>query len=50
MKTQGGIPAGTGGMGRTVYTKHHVFRIQKEKGNYGKGGEQNSIWRHCVVT
>src|SRR5262245_16113943 len=33
MKTQGDIPAGTGGMGRWVYTKNHVFRTQKQKGN-----------------
>jgi len=38
---KGGLPTGQGGMGRRVYTKNHVFRTQKEKGNYGKGGEQN---------
>src|SRR5262249_52322463 len=28
------------GMGRRVYTKNDVFRIQKEKGNSAKGGQQ----------
>src|SRR5262245_19354780 len=31
MKTQGGIPAGTGGWRRGVYTKSRMFRIRNKK-------------------
>src|SRR5262249_40069303 len=33
LRLRGGLPTGQRGMGRRVYTKSHVFRIQKQKGN-----------------